>query len=61
MVLDHRGRDHVVGTEAEPVGQVVDRLGRVADEHHDVVAAGGPPGEAVGAVPGRLVGGRGAP
>ena len=60
MVLDHRGGHHVVGAEAQPVGQVVDGLGRVAHEHDDVVAAGRSPGEAVHAVA-RLLVGRGGP
>ena len=61
VVLDDGRDDDVGGTEAEPVGQVVDRLGRVADEHDHVASAGGPPGEAVGTLAGLLVGGGGAP
>ena len=61
VVLDHGGGHHVVGAEPEPVGQVVDGFGGVAHQDDDVVAAGGPPGEAVHAVAGPLVGGRGPP
>ena len=49
------------GPRPEAVGQVVDGLGRVAHQHHHVVAAGGPAGEAVHAVAGLLVGGGGPP
>ena len=38
MVLDDGGEHDVVGSEAQPVREVVDRLGRVAADHHDVVA-----------------------
>ena len=66
VVLDDGRHDDVVGVERQAVGQVVHRLGRVADEH-DHVAAGRrpapppPPGEAEGAVARRLVGRGGAP
>ena len=56
VVLDHGGGHHVVGTEPEPVGQVVDGLGGVAHQDHHVVTAGRPPGEAVHGVAGGLVG-----
>ncbi len=38
MVLDHGGGHHVVGSQAEAVGEVVDGLGGVAHEDDDVVA-----------------------
>ncbi len=59
VVLDHRGGHDVVGAQAQPVGQMVDGLGRVAHQHHDVAPAVGSPGEAVHAVAGFLVGRRG--
>ena len=49
------------GPSPQPVGQVVDGLGGVAHQDDDVVAAGRPPGEAVHAVAGRLVGRGGSP
>ena len=39
MVLGDGGDDHVVGIEAEAVGEVVDGLGGVAADDGDVVAA----------------------
>ena len=60
VMLHHGGEHHVVGVEAEAVGEMVERLGGVATQDGDVaVASGRPltaPGEGEGGVPGRLVG-----
>ncbi len=59
VVLHHRRHDDVVGCELQPVGQMVDGLGGVAAQHHDVVVLAPAPGEAMGALAGALVGGGG--
>ena len=56
VVLDHGGDDDVVRLEPEPVGEVVDRLGRVAADDGHVVTVGGAAGEAHGRCSRRLVG-----
>jgi len=61
MVLDHRGDDHIIGFEAQPVGEVVDGLGGVAADDRHVIAVVGSPGEAQCGSSGLLVGGGGLP
>ncbi len=57
VVLDDRRPDDVVGSEAEPVRQVIDGLGGVPADDGDVVTPL-PAGERQSGVAGRLVGGR---
>ena len=59
VVLDHGRHDHVVRSEAQPVGEVVDRLGRVAAEDRHVVAVGRRGRRSARPRPRALVGGRG--
>ncbi len=56
VVLDDGGDDHVVGGQRQPVGEMVDGLGGVADDHGDVVAVLRAAGEAEGGQAGLLVG-----
>ncbi len=59
MVLDHRAHHHVVGGEAEPVGQMVEGLGGVPAEDGHIRAVRVTAGEAEHGAPGRLVRRRG--
>ncbi len=61
VMLHHRGGHHVVGAEPEPVGEVVYRLGGVADQNDHVAVGRAPAAESVGDVPGVLVGRGGLP
>jgi hypothetical protein len=42
VVLDHGRQDHVARRQREPVGEMVDRLGRVAADHRHVAAVRAP-------------------
>ena len=59
VVLDHGGHHHVIGCEAQPVGQVVDGFGGVSAQHGHVVSVRVAAGEPEDGHSGVLVGGRG--
>ena len=62
VMLDHGGEHHVVGVEAQAVGELVEGFGGVPAQDGDVaVAAGSSAGEGEGGGPGRLVGRGGQP
>ena len=61
VVLDHGGGHHVVGSEAQAVGQVVDGLGRVAAQDATSSPSAGRPAKRCTLVAGRLVGRGGVP
>jgi hypothetical protein len=59
VVLDHRGDHDVLGVEAEPVGQVVDRVGGVTADDRHVLTVRVSPRESQRRGPGLFVGGGG--